>query len=160
MPSMRSVRTLVATAVTACAVGLAACGSDDPDEPPPPATDAVADGPSPTTPAPSDTSDGGGVIGSANVGGTVVDPQPWPIDAIDVAESVPEQLMVRFTAGDPQCTAATGSAIAVGDSVLVMLEVGITEDAMARSCRAGAFEQTLPIALDEGLDGRDVEPGL
>jgi hypothetical protein len=38
--------------------------------------------------------------------------------------------------------------------VIVTLQVGITEDALSRSCLAGDFEHTLSIALVAGLDGR------
>ncbi len=113
--------------------GLAACGSDEPGTQLPPP------------------------LGTGNVGGPVVAPKPHPIDDIAIAESYPEQLMVRFTNGDPNCTAADATATATGSTVIVTLEVGITEDALSRSCLAGDdFEQTVSIALDVGLDGREV----
>jgi hypothetical protein len=145
------------------ALGLVACGSDDSGEqlPPPletgetPSVSAVPDsGSAPDTNSPAAQSDQ--VLGTGNVGGTVVDPKPHPIDGIDIAESYPEQLMVRFTGGDSNCTAADAVATATGSTVIVTLEVGITEDALSRSCQAGDFEQTVSIALDAGLDGREV----
>lgn len=138
--------------VVAICLGLvvSACGSDEASDQPPSASDVVR------APAPSPTDDSGSVIGTGNLGGTVVDPQPYPIDGIDIAESFPEQLMVRFTSGDPNCTAATATATASGDTVLVSLAVGITEDALAKSCVADEFEQVVSIGLDEGLDGRQV----
>ncbi len=149
----------------AVAIGLAACGSDESGTrlPPPldtgaPASDPAvpsSDDPPAASDAPAGQSDQ--VLGAGNVGGTVVDPKPHPIDGIDIAESYPEQLMVRFTSGDPNCTAADATATATGSSVIVTLEVGITEDALSRSCLAGDdFEQTVSIALDAGLDGREV----
>ena len=139
-------------------LGLAACGSDDSGKQlPPPLDTAVApsiSGPAPDTDTPPDQSDQ--ILGTGNVGGTVVDPQPHPIDDIAIAESYPEQLMVRFTSGDPNCTAADAAATATGSTVIVTLRVGITEDALRRSCLAGDFEQTVMIALDAGLDGREV----
>jgi len=151
-------------------LGAAACGSDDdaiqlppvddpieeptadpltsePDAGQPPASEAPAEGD-----VPADRE----VLGTGNVGGTVVDPQPHPIDDIAIAESYPEQLMVRFTSGDPNCTAADATATASGSTVTVTLQVGITEDALTRSCVAGDFEQTVLIPLKVGLDGRDV----
>ncbi len=142
------------------AVGLAACGSDDSDDELPPPLDTTA-----TSETTDQSNDSGPdapvgqsdqVLGTGNVGGTVVDPKPHPIDGIDIAESYPEQLMVRFTSGDPDCTAADATATATGSTVIVTLRVGITEDAMSRSCVAGDFEQTVSITLDAGLDGREV----
>ena len=151
--------------VAAVTIGLAACGSDDGGTqlPPPPDTGVPASDPAAPTsddrPAASDVPAGQSdqVLGTGNVGGTVVDPKPHPIDGIDIAESYPEQLMVRFTNGDPNCTAADATATATGSTVIVTLEVGITEDALSRSCLAGDdFEQTVSIALEAGLDGREV----
>lgn len=154
------------TLVVLATVGVAACGSDDPDEPEPTVTDAASDvsapsdaDPTATTGSPPPSADAaGGVIGTGNVGGPVVDAQPHPIDGIDIAESYPEQLIVRFTSGDPNCTAADATASVDGDRVVVSLVVGITEDALTRSCLAGDVEQSVTISLDEGLDGRDVVP--
>jgi len=138
--------------VVVASIGIAACGSSGEDEQGTAASDAGA-----TTPAiVASDEPSSEVIGTGNVGGPVVDPQPHPIDGIDIAESDPEQLIVRFTSGDPNCTAADASAAAVGNTVEVSLTVGITEDALSRSCLAGDVEQSVTIALDEGLDGRDV----
>lgn len=98
----------------------------------------------------------GVVIGSANMGGTIVDAKPHSIGDIAIAESFPEQLVVRFMAGDANCLAATATATASGDEVIVSLNTGITEDALTKSCLAGDVAHTLSIALDEGLNGRSV----
>ena len=155
------------------ALGLTACGSDDSGgsddsrEQLPPPLDA---GTAVTAPGGEEAAPGSGtdssldvppaqsdqILGTGNIGGTVVDPKPHPIDGIAIAESYPEQLMVRFTSGDPNCTAADAMATATGSTVIVTLQVGITEDALSRSCLAGDFEQTVSIALDAGLDGRNV----
>lgn len=163
---------LLAVPLVAALTFAAACGSDDagsgavPDgtELPSP-DDAVTNPPAtdvPATDAPG-ADDGAGdapqgdLIGSSNIGGPVIDPQLHPIDSIAIAESYPEQLMITFTAGDPNCTAADARAIGRDTDVVVELLVGITEDAMSKSCVAGDdFEQTISIALTEGLDGRDV----
>lgn len=100
--------------------------------------------------------DDGQILGSSNMGGEIVDPKSHAIDEIMIAESYPEQLIVAFTAGDAPCLAATATALAAGDEVRVSLEVGITTDALVRSCRAGQFPHTLSIALEQGLDGRTV----
>lgn len=145
-------------------VGLAACGSEDSGTQLPPPLDtggapSIPDAPNPVPDPAADPPAGQSdqVLGTGNVGGTVVDPKPHPIDGIDIAESYPEQLMVRFTSGDPNCTAADATATATGSTVIVTLEVGITEDALSRSCVAGDdFEQIVSIALDAGFDGREV----
>ena len=155
---------IVAALLTVGAITLAACGSDDSGAELPPVTDSATAEPDAGAADQGDADDGGSdaappegeVIGSGNVGGTVVDPKPHPIDDIAIAESYPEQLMVRFTSGDPNCTAADATATVTGATVVVTLEVGITEDALSRSCVAGDFEQTVSIPLQVGLDGRDV----
>jgi len=164
-PIRRTVRPLGAVLIIG-ALGLAACGSDDSETQLPPPLDTggtptVPDASELPEPGPASTSNspagqGDEVLGTGNVGGTVVDPEPHPIDDIAVAESYPEQLMIRFTSGDPNCTAADATAIATGSAVIVTLRVGLTEDALRRSCLAGDFEQTVAIALDAGLDGREV----
>lgn len=97
-----------------------------------------------------------GMIGTANLNGETVDPRPHIIDSFAVAESYPEQIALTFTAGDPNCLAADAIATADGDQVVVALRVGITTDAMTRSCQAALFEHRMMIALTEGLDGREV----
>ncbi|MEM7337468.1 MAG: hypothetical protein AAF467_02405 [Actinomycetota bacterium] len=114
--------------------------------------DDAADG------ASGDASDGlsGSVIGDANIGGEVVDPMPHAIDEIFILESYPEQLSLQFTAGDINCLAADATAAVVGDEIVVELLVGITTDALAKSCVAGEFEHSITIPLTEGLDGREL----
>ncbi len=166
-------RYLAVCATAAISLAMSACGSDEgvgesnsvpADDSLPPVTsgtDADAD-----TDGDTDTDVDAGtdadlaVIGTGNLGDEVVDPKPYAIDDIAILESFPEQLAVTFTAGDPNCTAVDATARASADSdVQVSIEVGITADALTRSCVAGNdFEQTVIIALDEGLDGRDVVP--
>lgn len=171
MRNIRGAARSLPVVVIIAVLGLAACGSDDSGEPLPPPLDTGAAGTEPDTSDGAATEPGGSgpdsgsdvpparsdqVLGTGNLGGNVVDPKPHPIDRIDIAESFPEQLMVRFTSGDPNCTAADATATATGAAVIVTLEVGITEETLSRSCLAGDFEQTVSIALDEGLDGREV----
>ncbi len=165
------------TLLLAAGLVFAACGSDDASEPadvpaaddslPPvdepvdPNDDAVStddDLPLPDQPAvPWDRSDvPADAIGAGNIGGEVVDPQPHPIVGIDIAESFPEQLMVRFSAGDPNCTAATAYAVGSGEEVVVTLVVGIQTDALSKSCLAGDVDHVINVALTEGLNGRTV----
>ncbi len=159
-------------------VGLAACGGDSPDpalvDPDPeelqvddnastPSTASSGDDPGTggTSPSPGDVATakpnpGEAMIGSANMGGEIVDPKPHLIDDLAIAESYPEQLVLSFTAGDEPCLAATATALGSADQVRVVLEAGITTDALTRSCLAGQFPHSLTIALSEGLDGREV----
>ena len=161
MTAIRLPRRSISVAVVVGALALSACGSDDGTQLPPPLdTGGATTAPEDPDPADSDpdapTGDSEQVLGTANIGGPVVDPQPHAIDDIAIAESYPEQLMVTFTSGDPNCTAADATATATGSKVIVTLEVGITEDALQRSCEAGEFTQTISIALESGLDGREV----
>ena len=143
-----------AFAASVCLFFVAAgCGSDEPaaSQLPEPAETTVAQTIDADVPVSVGT-----VIGTANLNGVVLDPQPHAIDEFVIAESYPEQIQFAFTAGDPNCTAADARAVADGDTVRVELEVGITEDALAKSCVAGEFAHTMSIALTEGLDGRTV----
>ncbi|MEE9417575.1 MAG: hypothetical protein V3V01_20010 [Acidimicrobiales bacterium] len=159
-----------ATRLASLAIVLAliatACGSEnvsvgtpsDPDDTP---VTSPVDDPNPQ-PAP-DTTDAvpfadvdGTLIGSANMGGEIVDPKRTPIDSFSIAESYPEQIHVEFTGAAEGCTAATAQAFGTDDQVTVVLEVGITTDALVKTCPAGEFTHILSIALQEGLDGRDV----
>ncbi len=145
---------------------MAACGSDDDtpinatDDADPTTTEVPSDDGTSSDEAPSgdDGAGDGAVIGEANLNGEVVDPQPHPIDEIVIAESYPEQLGITFTAGDPNCLAADATAEVVGDEVVVTLLVGITTDALTRSCLADQVQHTISIPLTEGLDGRTVVP--
>jgi hypothetical protein len=164
-------RRSLAVALVSGTVAFTACGSDDAANQLTSSADARSaasdlpvtdttplDTPPADTMSDVDAASGTTQIGSGNVGGPIVDPKPHPIGTIDIAESFPEQLVVRFTSGAPECTAATATATADGDRVLVALEVGITEDALTKSCLAGEFENSVTIPLDEGLGGRDVVP--
>ncbi len=159
--SLRALSILAGFALLATACGS---GSDpDPisgaDVTLPPDTSEPTGGQPPDADLPAGVAFGdveGTLIGSSNIGGEVVDPQPTEILDILIAESFPEQLVVSFTAGAPECMAANAQAIATDTQVIVMLEVGITTDALTRSCLAGEFEHTISIALTEGLNGREV----
>ena len=98
----------------------------------------------------------GTIIGTANIGGEIVDPKPHKILSFEIAESYPEQIGVLFEAGAEACLAATATATASDDQVIISLETGITADALTKSCVAGIFDHRLSIALEEGLDGREV----
>jgi len=144
----------------AVALGASACGGEVPIEAGSEAQSTIPGGSSDTTtpePSADPTVIEGAVIGTGNIGGPVVNPQAHRVGSIAIAESYPEQLMVSFLAGDPNCTAADGYAHVIDGAVRVTVFVGITEDALTRSCLAGTdFEHTLSIPLVEGLDGREL----
>lgn len=126
-------------------------GSEDPGD----AVDEPSSDPEPV----SDSAAGDELlIGSANIGGEIVDPKPHQILDLAIAESYPEQLQISFMAGDENCLAATATAhISEDDSqVIVLLNTGITTDALTKSCLAGQFEHNMSIPLDVGLDGREI----
>ncbi len=114
--------------------------------------DAPVDAPEPSVPADID----GTLLGSDNIGGEIVDPARHAIDEILIMESYPEQLSISFTAGAEPCLAATATAIGTDTQVIVTLDVGITTDALTKSCIAVEEQHTLNIALSEGLDGREL----
>jgi hypothetical protein len=142
---------------------LAACGSSadtadsgSSDETTAPTTETIPDpepGGGDDVAAPFDN---GTIIGTANIGGEMVDPKPHKILSFEIAESYPEQIGVLFEAGAEPCLAATATATANDDQVIISLETGITTDALTKSCVAGIFDHRLSVALEEGLDGREV----
>lgn len=68
------------------------------------------------------------------------------------------ELWVRFVGGDPNCTAASAALITETPEVVeIELMVGITEDALARSCVAGDFALQVNVALNESAAGKTLE---
>ncbi len=100
----------------------------------------------------------------APVNETEIANTPEPVDPKLVAPTdvVPSPdsdsvLWVRFTGGDPNCTAARVTVLrATPDDVAISLEVGITEDALVKSCLAGEFDLRVAVDLGEPLAGRPV----
>jgi hypothetical protein len=151
---------------------FAACGSDETtvsSEGPDPDTSvsAPADGDGDATidapgddatdaPEPAPAVADGAVLGSANMGGEIVDPARHAIDELLIMESYPEQLNVSFTAGAEPCLAATATATGTDTQIIVTLDVGITTDALTKSCIAVQEQHSLTIALSEGIDGREI----
>ena len=65
------------------------------------------------------------------------------------------ELWVRFIGGDPNCTAAQATVITeTPEAVQVELFVGITEDALARSCVTGEFNLRVDVPLNESAAGK------
>ncbi len=76
-----------------------------------------------------------------------------------VADPVDDRLIfARFVGGDPNCTAARLDVISeTPDIVVVELVVGITDDALVRSCLAGEFDLRVGVQLSEPLGDRLVD---
>ena len=64
---------------------------------------------------------------------------------------------VRFVGGDPNCTAASATLLTeTPDALAIELLVGITQDALARSCMAGEFNLRVDVALNESGEGKSI----
>ena len=119
---------------------------DDPD-------DGSDDG---TAEGPEDGSDGP-VSDTVITNDVIVDPQITAPTEIVINPDNPLELWVRFVGGDPNCTAASVSVITeTPDVVEVELLVGITEDALARSCIAGEFDLRIDVELNEAAEGKQL----
>lgn len=67
------------------------------------------------------------------------------------------QLWVRFVGGDPNCTAADAIVLTeTPTDVAVELMVGITQDALTRSCVAADFNLRVDVQLNESADGKTI----
>ena len=70
--------------------------------------------------------------------GDIVDPMITTPAEVLLNPDDPAELWVRFTGGDPNCTAANATLLTeTTEAIAVELQVGITQDALARSCVAG-----------------------
>ena len=164
----RSIARSIAPLLIALALALAACG-DDPsvpvsagaDDATPPADgetpsdtvvdlpddveerpeedDAMLDTEIPNTPEP--------------VSGVLTDPVEVVADPVD-----DRLIFARFVGGDPNCTAARLDVLSeTPETVVVELVVGITDDALTRSCVAGEFDLRVGVQLSEPLGDRAVD---
>lgn len=136
------------------AILLAACGSDaapvstagDDGGEPLPREDETAEE---ITVAPNDET----VI----TNGDAVDPRVTTPGEVVLNPDDPTELWVRFVGGDPNCTAARATLLMeTPDAVSVELLVGITQDALARSCQAGEFNLRVDVALSESAEGKAI----
>lgn len=96
------------------------------------------------------------VIGTADLNGEPIDGLRHPIEDFVIAESYPEQITITFTAGPELCTAAVATATAIGDQVVLDLQLGTPEGGEDIACVALAVQHRLTMQLTEGLDGREV----
>jgi hypothetical protein len=76
---------------------------------------------------------------------------------IVISPDDPSELWVRFVGGDPNCTAAYVTVLTeTADAVEIELTVGITQDALARSCLAGEFNRRVDAPLNEPATGKAI----
>ena len=86
-----------------------------------------------------------------------VDPRVTAPTEVVLNPDDPTELWVRFIGGDPNCTAAEAIVLAeIPDAVGIELLVGITQDALARSCVAGEFNLRVDVALNESAEGKRI----
>ena len=85
----------------------------------------------------------------------IVDPRVTSASELLLNPDDDTELWVRFVGGDPNCTAASVTVLTeTPDLVEVELMVGITEDALARSCMAGEFNLRVNVPLFESATGK------
>ena len=86
-----------------------------------------------------------------------VDGQITVPDSVVLNPSDPTELWIRFIGGDIGCTAATATLLTeTPEEIAFELVVGITSDALARSCRAGEFNLRVDLALNEDGTGKRI----
>lgn len=86
-----------------------------------------------------------------------VDGQITVPDSAALNPSDPTELWIRFIGGDIGCTAATATLLTeTPEEIAFELVVGITSDALARSCRAGEFNLRVDLALNEDGTGKRI----
>ena len=87
----------------------------------------------------------------------IVDPRVTTPSEVVVNPDNASELWVRFIGADPNCTAASVTVLTeTPDVVEVELLVGITEDALARSCVAGEFNLRVDVPLSESAEGKQL----
>lgn len=154
-------------------LALAACGSDrgevstaEPgDEPIPVDADGgIGDG---AEPLPVDDSvdlpvDGEQPIAFGDV--TIIPNTPAPVSESIAAPSAvtpnpdnDQELWVDFIGGDPNCTAARVDVLVeTPDKIGVELAVGLTKDALSRSCMAGEFPLRVVVPMNEPVGDKQI----
>ncbi len=69
----------------------------------------------------------------------------------------PSELWVRFVGGAAPCTAANATVLTeTPDTVEIELVVGITSDALLKSCLAGEFNLRVDVPLNEPATGKNI----
>jgi len=89
--------------------------------------------------------------------GDAVDPRVTAPSDVVLNPADPTELWVRFTGGDPNCTAASATLLTeTPDALAIELLVGITQDALARSCVVGEFNLRVDVTLNESGEGKSI----
>lgn len=85
----------------------------------------------------------------------IVDPRVTSPTELTLNPDDDTELWVRFVGSDPNCTAASVTVLTeTPDEVAIELLVGITEDALSRSCMAGEFNLRVNVRLNESATGK------
>ena len=118
------------------------------------ADDGVGDG---AEPLPLEEPDVADIEESVITNGDIVDPMITTPAEVLLNPDDPAELWVRFTGGDPNCTAANATLLTeTTEAIAVELQVGITQDALARSCVAGEFNLRVDVTLRESGEGKAI----
>lgn len=167
---MNTQRNFFTVLVVALALVLASCGDDgsavtagDGSESEGSTTDVeedgqlVAPGESPETTAPNEPVDPPPVDEDVITDFDPVDGQITGPDSVVLNPADPTELWIRFVGSDVNCTAATVTLLTeTPEDIAFELVVGITSDALARSCRAGEFNLRVDLALNEDGTGKRI----
>lgn len=87
----------------------------------------------------------------------IVDPQVTAPREVVINPENPSELWVRFPGGDPNCTAASVTVLTeTPEQINIELLVGITTDALARSCLADEFILRVEVPLNEAATGKAI----
>lgn len=148
---------------------LAACGDNTSEV----GTGSTADGPVPVEPDSGNGDDGAEPLPEEELPDTLPDSDPIDEEVITDNEPVdgkvtnptdvvinpdnPSELWVRFVGGAAPCTAANVTVFTeTPDTVEVELVVGITSDALLKSCVAGEFNLRVDVPLNEPATGKNI----
>jgi len=87
----------------------------------------------------------------------IVDPKVTTPTEVVVNPDNDAELWVRFEGGDPNCTAASVIVLTETPEIIdVELLVGITTDALSRSCLADTFSLRVDVPLNESAVGKEI----
>lgn len=93
-------------------------------------------------------------IGSGATGPPLTSTRSWPINTIYTVLE-PEALVVEFTPPDPECTAATATAV-IGRAGAVLVRLRVADPPNDGGCPDGAIVNQVLVPLDEPLAARRI----
>lgn len=144
-------------------VVLAACSDNtsevgtgsEPDAPiPVEPNDGIGDG---AEPLPDSLPDADPVDEEVITDKNIVDPRVVTPTEVVINPDNPNELWVRFVGGAAACTAADAMVITeTPNKIEIELVVGITKDALVKSCPAGEFNLRVDVELNEPATGKNI----